>query len=457
MKDLTEGRPVTVILKFAVPMLIGNIFQQMYTMVDSIIVGRGVGKEALAAVGASFPILFLLVSLVIGITMGATIMLAQYFGAKDFVRLKKTIDTAYIFLFLAALLITGLGILLSGPILRGLKVPEEVFPLAKQYLNIMFAGLVFLFGYNTVSAVLRGLGDSKNPLYFLIIATILNIFLDLLFVMVFGWGVAGAAWATVLSQGVSLFAGVLYMQRSAHEVLHIHLKRISFDREIFRIMLRIGLPSGLQQSLVSLGFIVLTRIVTPFGTDVIAGYTAASRLDSFAVMPAMTLSVAISTFVGQNLGAGKLERVMKGYLSTLLFAGGIAAVITAVMVLFKVQLIRIFNTDPEVVRIGSEYLVIVSAFYVVFTGMFITGGVLRGAGDTLTQMFITLCALWFIRIPASAFLSSHIGTKGIWWGIPAGWVVGFLISFVYFLGGRWKRKVVTLIPASRTPVASASK
>jgi len=457
MKDLTEGREVTVILRFAVPMLIGNIFQQMYTMVDSIIVGRGVGKEALAAVGASFPIIFLMVSLVIGITMGAAVMLSQYFGAKDYVSLKKTIDTAYIFLFLAALLITGLGILLSGPILRGLKVPDEVFPLAKQYLNIMFAGMVFLFGYNTVSAVLRGLGDSKNPLYFLIIATILNIFLDLLFVLVFRWGVAGAAWATVLSQGVSLLAGILYMQRSTHEVLHIHLKRIRFDREIFRTMLRIGLPSGLQQSLVSLGFIALTRIVTPFGTNVIAGYTAASRLDSFAIMPAMTLSVAISTFVGQNLGAGKLERVMKGYLSTLLFAGGIAAAITAVMVLFKVKLIQIFNADPAVVRIGAEYLVIVSAFYVVFTGMFITGGVLRGAGDTLTQMFITLCALWFIRIPASAFLASHIGTNGIWWGIPAGWVVGFSISFVYFLGGRWKRKVVTAAPTSSAPAVAASK
>jgi len=457
MKDLTEGREVTVILRFAVPMLIGNIFQQMYTMVDSIIVGRGVGKEALAAVGASFPIIFLMVSLVIGITMGAAVMLSQYFGAKDYVSLKKTIDTAYIFLFLAALLITGLGILLSGPILRGLKVPDEVFPLAKQYLNIMFAGMVFLFGYNTVSAVLRGLGDSKNPLYFLIIATILNIFLDLLFVLVFRWGVAGAAWATVLSQGVSLLAGILYMQRSTHEVLHIHLKRIRFDKEIFRTMLRIGLPSGLQQSLVSLGFIALTRIVTPFGTNVIAGYTAASRLDSFAIMPAMTLSVAISTFVGQNLGAGKLERVMKGYLSTLLFAGGIAAAITAVMVLFKVKLIQIFNADPAVVRIGAEYLVIVSAFYVVFTGMFITGGVLRGAGDTLTQMFITLCALWFIRIPASAFLASHIGTNGIWWGIPAGWVVGFSISFVYFLGGRWKRKVVTAAPTSSAPAVAASK
>jgi putative MATE family efflux protein len=209
MKDLTSGREISVVFRFAVPMLIGNIFQQMYTMVDSIIVGQGVGKEALAAVGASFPVLFLMVSLIIGITMGASVMLSQFFGAKDFERLRKTIDTAYIFLFLYSLFVSVLGILLSGPILRGLRVPEDVFPLAKQYLSIMFAGMLFLFGYNTVSAVLRGLGDSKNPLYFLIIATVLNIFLDLLFVMVFGWGVAGAAWATVIAQAVSLGAGIV--------------------------------------------------------------------------------------------------------------------------------------------------------------------------------------------------------------------------------------------------------
>jgi putative MATE family efflux protein len=443
MKDLTSGREISVVFRFAVPMLIGNIFQQMYTMVDSIIVGQGVGKEALAAVGASFPVLFLMVSLIIGITMGASVMLSQFFGAKDFERLRKTIDTAYIFLFLSSLFVSVLGILLSGPILRGLRVPEDVFPLAKQYLSIMFAGMLFLFGYNTVSAVLRGLGDSKNPLYFLIIATVLNIFLDLLFVMVFGWGVAGAAWATVIAQAVSLGAGIVYMQKSSQDVLHVRLKVLRFSREIFRTMLRIGLPSGLQQSLVSLGFIALTRIVTPFGTNVIAGYTAASRLDSFAVMPAMTLSLAVSTFVGQNLGAGKMERVRTGYLSTLALAGVISLFITTVMILFRADLIRMFSPDQEVVEIGSRYLLIVSAFYVVFSGMFITGGVLRGAGDTLTQMFITLAALWFIRIPVSALLSNRLGPTGIWYGIPAGWVVGFGISFVYFLGGRWKRKAVT--------------
>ena len=447
MKNLTEGNEAGAIVRFAVPMLIGNVFQQMYMMVDSVIVGRGVGKEALAAIGASFPIIFLMVSLTIGVTMGASIMLAQYFGARDTVRLKKTIDTTVIFLLITAVIVTITGLIFSGPILKVLRTPDAVFPLARQYLKVMFAGMLFMFGYNTVSAILRGLGDSKNPLYFLIIASIVNIVLDLLFVMVFHWGVAGAAWATIIAQGVSLVVGVLYMQRSPHEYLHVRPRTIRFDGEIFRSMLRIGLPTGVQQSLVSLGFIALTRIVNPFGTNVIAGYTAASRLDSFAAMPAMNLSIAISTFVGQNMGAQKPERVRKGYISTMIISAAISLVMTATMVVFRRSLIGLFAKDPAVVEIGAEYLLIVSSFYIIFTSMFVTGGVLRGAGDTLTQMIFTLVALWVVRIPVSALLASRVGSSGIWWGIPAGWVVGFTASFLYYLGGRWKKKVLIRRPA----------
>ncbi len=456
MRSLTEGNEAASIITFALPMLIGNVFQQLYMMVDSVVVGRGVGKEALAAVGASFPIIFLMVSLIIGVTMGASIMLSQYFGARDFRKLRATVETTVIFLFFAAVLVTVLGLVLSGSILRALQTPPAVFHLARQYLIVMFAGMLFLFGYNTVSAVLRGLGDSKNPLYFLMIATAVNIVLDLLFVLVFRWGVAGAAWATVLAQGFSFLIGIIYLQRSPHEFLHLRIGSIRFDREIFRTILQVGLPSGIQQSLVALGFIALTRIVNPFGTNVIAGYTAASRLDTFASMPAMNLSMAISTFVGQNLGAQKPERVRKGYLYTLLMAGAISLVMTAIMIGFRRPLIGLFSGDPAVVAIGGEYLLIVSLFYVVFSSMFITGGVLRGAGDTMTQMVITLLALWVVRIPVSALLSSLAGSTGIWWGIPAGWVVGFAATFIYFLGGRWKRKVLVRTAAASAVQAAAT-
>ncbi|TFG62483.1 MAG: MATE family efflux transporter, partial [Spirochaetales bacterium] len=292
MRDMTEGPEGKLILQFSIPMLIGNLFQQLYNMVDSIVVGQGVGKEALAAVGASFPIMFFMISIVMGITMGASIMLSQFFGAKDMVKLRKTIDTTYIFMLVSSLAISVVGILLAGPILRLVKIPEDVFPLAKQYLTIMFGGMVFLFGYNGISGILRGLGDAKNPLYFLIVATLLNVALDLLFVLVFRWGVAGVAWATVIAQGISFILSLIFVQNSKFDVLKINLKTIRFDWEIFKTSLRIGLPSGIQQALVSLGFVALTRIVNPFGTSTIAGYTAATRLDSLAVIPAMNISMA---------------------------------------------------------------------------------------------------------------------------------------------------------------------
>ena len=451
MRSLTEGNETKVIINFALPMLIGNVFQQLYTTVDGIVVGKGVGKEALGAIGASFPIIFFMVSLSIGLTMGASIMISQLFGAKDYDRMKRTMSTAYVLLIIASAVITIFGVALSGPVLRLIRVPEAIYPLAKSYLQIMFIGMVFMLGYNTVNAVLRGLGDSKNPLYFIIIASVVNVGLDLLFVLVFKWGVAGAAWATVISQGLSFIVGIIYMQRSKEESLHIDLKQIVFDFDLLRTMVRIGLPTGIQNSLVSLGFIALTRIVNPFGTNVIAGYTAAMRLDAFAVMPAMNLSMAISTFVGQNLGAGKPDRVRKGYISTLAVSLAISVVMTMAMVLFKYELIGLFTNDSEVIRYGGEYLTIVCSFYVVFTGMFITGGVLRGAGDTFVQMIFTLTALWVVRIPVAALLSSYFGTAGIWWGIPAGWVVGFTGSFVYYLTGRWKRKVIVQQPGPQTP------
>ncbi len=440
MTDLTQGNEAKVIIAFALPMLLGNVFQQLYSTVDGIVLGRFVGKEALAAVGASFPIMFLMVSLMMGVTMGASIMLSQFFGAKDYARLTRTRDTAVVVLFAASLVVTAVGWAASGPLLRLVRTPDAVFPLARLYLRIMFAGTIFAFGYNTVGAILRGLGDSKRPLYFLIVATLVNIVLDLLFVIVFRWGVAGAAWATVISQAISFALGARTMQRS--KLLRTRLPSLVFDRGLFRTMLRIGLPVGLQHSLISLGFVALNRIVNPFGTAAFAGFTAASRLDSFAGMPAMNLSMAVSTFVGQNLGAGRPERVRKGFLSALAIGAAISAALTAVMVFFKQPLVAVFNSDPEVVRIGSEYLVIVSLFYVVFAAMFITGGVLRGAGDTLVQMIFQLVALWAVRIPVSALLSRSLGTRGIWFGIPIGWAIGCGASFAYYLTGRWKKKAL---------------
>jgi len=450
MKDLTTGGEGRLIWNFTVPMLIGNVFQQSYNVVDSMIVGRVVGKSALAAVGASFPIIFLLVALIIGGTMGFSILISQFFGAKDMARVRRAIDTAYLFLFFSSLLMTGLGLAFARPILGLLNTPAEILPQALTFLRITFGGLIFLFGYNSISAVLRGLGDSKTPLYFLVFSTLLNVALVLLFVNVLRWGIAGSAWATVIAQAVSFLLAVLYLNRT-HPVLKFRIKGFEFDRAIMKRSLAIGLPSGVQQMLVAGGMMAVTRLVNGFGTDAIAAYTAAGRVDTFAVMPAMSLSVAISTFVGQNIGAGKMERVTKGLKMALYISGATSLLTTLAVVVFGWHLISMFNPDPAVVAIGSRYLLIVGSFYIVFSSMFVVTGALRGAGDTFVPMIVTVLALWGIRVPVSVYLSGRIGTDGIWWGMPLAWLAGLALSSAYYSTGRWKRLAAVRPPPRPEP------
>ena len=442
MKDFTTGNVARHIFNFTLPMLLGNVFQQLYNIVDSIIVGKVLGKEALASVGASFPIIFTLIALLIGIGSGFSIVISQFYGAKDIDRVKRSIDTMYIFLFVAGFLISILGIYFSEDLFRLLQLPEELLPQATAYLNIYMAGMILFFGFNGTSSVLRGLGDSKTPLYFLILSSILNIILDLLFVMVFKWGIAGAAWATVIAQGVAFITALLYLN-STHKIMKFSFAKLRFDKDLFLKSLKIGLPSGLQHTFVAVGMMALLGIVNTFGTDVIAAYTAAGRIDSLAMLPAMNFSQAVSAFVGQNLGANKIERVKQGFKATFIMSNVFCLAMTALIVIFGGDLMRMFTTDAQVIEIGQNYLIIVSSFYLVFSSMFTIHGVLRGAGDTLIPMFITLFSLWIVRIPAAYLLSDKIGSDGIWWSIPMGWVIGMSFSYIYYRTGRWKTKAVT--------------
>lgn len=441
MKDLTTGRIGLSIFKFALPMLIGQMFQQLYTFVDQIIVGNFLGKEALAAVGASFPIIFTLIALVIGIASGGTIVISQFFGAKDFRMVKRAIDTVFIMLFIAAIILTAAGYPFIEQIFRLIQLPEELMDQGVAYLSVYIGGLILFFGYNGVAAILRGLGDSITPLYFLILATVLNIGLDLLFIVAWGWGVEGAAWATLIAQGVAFLAAAIYLDRY-HELINFNIRNFAFDKKVFRESMRIGLPTGLQHTFVSLGMMALMGIVNTFGTNVTAAYTAAVRIDSLAVIPAMVFAQALATYVGQNMGAGKLERVNRGLWTTFFMSSAVSVVMTVIVILFKYPLMGWFTEDTTVINIGGDYLTIVTSFYLIFTSMFIFGSVMRGAGDTLIPMFITLFALWFIRIPAAFALSRELGETGIWWSIPSGWTVGLVLTLIYYKMGRWKSKVV---------------
>ena len=441
MKDLTEGKEGKLILNFALPMLLGNLFQQLYNVVDSIVIGRVLGKEALAAVGASFPLIFMLISFVVGIAMGSTIIIAQYFGARKMDMVRKAIDTLYVFMFFASILLMIIGALVSNQIFRLISLPEEVIPLAVDYFTVYTLGFVFMFGFQGTSAILRGLGDSRTPVYFLIGSTLLNIALDLLFVIKFGWGVKGVALATIIAQAAAFLTLVMYLNRY-HSFLNFAPRRMRLDWEIFRKSLKIGLPSGMQNTFVSVGFLALYSIVNMFGTATIAAYSIAMRIDSFAVLPAMNFSAAMTTFTGQNIGANKMARLGRGLNATLKMMAVVSITISTIAVIFAVPIVSLFTLDQEVINIGKDYLYIVSPFYLVFATMFIFNGLLRGAGDTITSMLITLITLWFFRVPASYLLSVKFGSIGIWWGIPVAWVIGLAISLVYYKTGRWRSKAV---------------
>lgn len=441
MHDLTTGNPGKLIFRFATPMLLGNVFQQLYTLTDSVIVGKFLGKEALAAVGAAFPLTFSLISLIIGVASGTTVVIAQYFGAREENQVIRAIDTMYIFIFWASIVMGAMGIMFSESIFKLIHLPEDVLPFATTYMRIYFGGIMLFFGFSGTSAILRGLGDSKTPLYFLIISTVTNIIFDLLFIVVFKWGIAGAAWATLLSQGGAFITLTLYLN-SKHPIINLSFRKYIWDKAIFRQSLRIGLPTGFQQTFVSLGMLAVLRIVNDFGTNTVAAYSVATRIDGLASLPAMNFGQALSTYTGQNIGARQPGRVKLGLKATLSMSALTAVVTSVVIMLFRNPLMHLFTNDIAVIKIGAHYLMIISGFYLIFSSMFVVGGVMRGAGDTIIPMFITLFSLWIVRIPLAAVMSATMGVDGIWWSVPIAWTSGLLLSYLYYRTGRWKTKGV---------------
>ncbi|MCD6090037.1 MAG: MATE family efflux transporter [Bacteroidales bacterium] len=445
MKDFTQGKIPRQIFYFALPIVFSSLLQQLYSIVDSIFIGRFVGKEGLAAIGASFPLIFALISFVIGIGSGFTVVISQYLGAKRIESVKKAVGTMYIFMFLGGILLTVIGIYISPYIFKLTNLPTDVIPEAIDYIQVYLMGTVLFFGFAGTNAILRGLGDSKTPFYFTLIATVINILLDWFFIAGLGWGVKGAALGTIIAQGGAFLTAVIYLNRN-HELISLRLKNLQFDKKIFKESVRIGLPTGFQQTIVSFGMITLFGIVNSFGTDTIAAYSIALRIESIPLMLAMSFAAAIAPFVGQNVGANQMERVQTGYRSALVMTNAISIVISGLFLIAPRLILQIFTTDIAVIDIGVEYMHIVAPFYILFSTMFILNGTLRGAGATLIPMFITLIALWAVRIPVSWVLSEAIGRTGIWWGIPTGWFVGMVISYLYYKTGYWKKSKIKMDP-----------
>lgn len=439
MKDLTTGHEGRSIFLFAMPMFIGSLFQQLYNTADSIIVGRFIGKNAMAAVSGANPIMFLLASLLIGICLGFSILLSQFYGSKDTEKVVATIDTASIFVVLSSIVITILGLTFCGSILKFMNTPSIVFDQSKLYLTIIFAGIFFSAGYNFISSVLMGLGDSVTPLYFLIFASILNILLDLVFIVKLGMGVEGVAFATVISQGASFIISVIYLNKK-HPLLKIKMKNLIYDNDIFKMGLKLGIPSGIQQMLFAFGNIALQTLVNNYGTSAMAAFGAGSKVETFIALPIMNLGSAVSTFVAQNIGAGEKERVKRGVKSSIKMALYMSLVISALIIIYRSNLILLFNSDKDVVSIGSQYLLIIGPFFVFIGISFILSSAIKGAGDSMFAMLSSVFSLWLVRIPAAYILSKFFGVNGIWMGIPIGWILGLIITYVYYRLGYWRSK-----------------
>ena len=446
VKNLTEGKPLKLLFFFALPMVIGNFFQQLYNMVDSMVVGKFVGEDALAAVGSSFPVVFLAVAIAAGLSMGCTVVISQLFGAGQIREMKTTISTALIALGVIGLAIMAAGELAAEPLLKLLGTDADIMADSLIYLRIYFGGAVFLFLYNTLNGIYNALGDSNTPLKFLMVSALTNIGLDLLFVIRFHMGVAGVAWATLIAQGLcavaSFFVLIKRMKNMENEPAAANKKFSLFEAGAARRIARVGVPSMLQQSIVSLSMMFMQGLVNSYGKVFVAGYTAATKIDTLAMMPNMNFSNAMSSYTAQNIGAGKEKRVVQGYKACLLMVLIFSLIITGIIYLFGPQLLSLFlnsGSEGSAMGYGLKYMKTVSVFYVLMGLMFVGNGLLRGAGDMGAFMLSSMSNL-FSRVAIAYLLAHFIGTSAIWWSIPIGWGIGAIFSFIRVQSGKWKLK-----------------
>lgn len=437
--DLTEGKVWKVIVRFALPLLVGNLLQQFYNITDSIIVGQFLGKEALAAVSASFFIYYFIISLVIGVGSGTTVVISQLFGAKQYQKVQLAFSSFFIFMLVGGIILSIAGIIFAEPVFRLTNTPEEVIPQAVAYFRIYIGGTFLFVTFNSIISILRGVGESVRPMLFILITTVLNIAFDLLFILVFKWGIEGAARATVVSQGIGMCIALAYVNNT-HPLLSIKKQDMLFDWKLFKESLKIGLPTSVQQCAIALGLIALLGIVNSFGTNTLTAYGAAGKIDTIITQAILTLSGALAAFCGQNIGAGRLDRVKKGVRFTMYTNIALGLLTFAAVYLFGNEMMRIFTKDIDVVAIGKEYLLIIGGFFIVHGALNVYNGALRGAGDTLFPMITSLICLWLIRIPLAYYLSSWLGRNGIWWAIGISITIGLIVTFVYYKMGFWKRR-----------------
>lgn len=435
--SMTEGVIWKQILAFSLPLLIGNLFQQLYNTVDSIVVGNFIGSEALAAVGSSNPLINLIIGMFLGIATGAGVIISQYYGARDQEKLSWAVHTCIALSIIGGVLLTVLGVGVSPLILRLMGTPREVMANSSVYLRIFFGGSLFNLVYNMGAGVLRAVGDSRQPLYYLCISSVVNILLDLLFVVVFGMGIAGVGYATVIAQAVSAVL-VMWALLRTDDIYQVSVPKIRIDGRMMKRILALGIPSGIQQSIISLSNVIVQANINVYGASAMAGFGAYSKIDGFAMLPLQSFAIAATTFSGQNIGAGNRERVKKGIFQGIVLSMGYILFITPFLYLNVNRILTVFSSDPEVIRYGGMTMRIMLFFYLTLAVHQILMGTFRGAGKTMVTMLIGIGNMCILRMIYINLLVPYFPSyQAVLWCYPITWTTTMLMDIIYCVKAPW--------------------
>jgi len=440
--DMTEGRVLPLLVKFSLPMLFGNIFQQLYNLVDSVIVGQFIGADSLGAVGATSSVTWLLFALCMGLSVGIGILISQYFGANEEEQVKKTIANVVYIVAVSGILMSLIGVAASRPIMQLIKTPPEIIEESITYMKIVSAGTIAVSSYNAIASIMRALGDSKTPLFFLIIASIINVILDLTFILLFGMGVGGAALATIISQAVSAAGCILFARRrNPYFLLEKHHRRL--DAVIIKKCCKIGIPVAFQNAMISLSTVILQGIINQFGKTIVTVFTTTSRIEMLLHQPYSTLSAALSTFTGQNVGAGKIERVEKGFRISTLMVAVLSGVMLIIMYVFGGGILHIFTQEQQIIDLGAKAVRITSCFYFPLGMIYVTRSLLNGAGDAFASMLNGVMEVSCrVILPVLVIQLASAGYWGIWYTTGLTWAATGIVGVIRYYQGKWKGKTL---------------
>lgn len=445
-KNLTEGSVVKQLIMFALPFMLSNLIQTLYNVADMFIVGNVIGPVGVSGVNIGGQVTFLITNIVIGISVGGTVVIAQYLGSGDRKSMNESIKTLITFLMVAAIIITVIMIILSDVILMLIRTPDESYEQARSYLNITLAGTVFIFGYNAFSAILRGLGDSRRPLVFVAIACIINVFLDILFVNGFGMESAGAALATIISQAISMICCIVYLKRNNFE-FDFKLSSFRFYKDKFFMLMRVGVPISIQNVIVNISFLVLTTIANGMGVNASAAIGIVGKYNGFAILPAVAVGSSVSAMAAQNIGAGMIDRAKKTFYTGFLLAISISGTVFILTRLFPEKILSVFGDDPDMIAAGMEYMKTFTYDYLIVPATFCLNGIITGSGHTIVSSVGGIMSSLGFRIPFAVLFGEILG-MGMWGLGLAAPIASFgsaVILSIYYLLGKWKTSKVVRV------------